>query len=245
MDHASLDSLVRPNAKILQTFEMKDMNEKIQDIINSRNCCTGASVKVNDLGNREKLFFKKFMPKSVTAIALLHHITTEYEWTWYATADGGERCDADDHLKDLAHEIKDQIGKERHDAALVKYPGISGLQFRFIAEAAGLGSIGNNAFLFHPVWGPWVHLRVMGTSSEVDLNPKLSGDQVCDECGLCISECPAQAISEGSFHGLQCRSYRKARGEYNPRYPDGLLPYCKRCILICPKGDLPVPLKDK
>jgi ferredoxin len=85
----------------------------------------------------------------------------------------------------------------------------------------------------------------MGTTAEIDLHPKLSGDQFCDECGLCVSECPAQAISEGSFQGLQCRSYRKARGEYNPQDPDGLLPYCKRCILICPKGDLPIPRKVK
>ncbi|MGD9162223.1 MAG: hypothetical protein PVG39_27685 [Desulfobacteraceae bacterium] len=141
----------------------------------------------------------------------------------------------------MALGIKNLLEKEGNGAELVKYPGISGLQFRFVAEAAGLGSIGNNAFLFHPLWGPWIHLRVMGTTAEIDLNPEQSGDQVCDECGLCISECPAQAISEGSFNGLQCRSYRKARGEYNPRYPDGLLPYCKRCILICPKGDLPVP----
>jgi epoxyqueuosine reductase QueG len=163
------------------------MNKKIQKILNSRNCCAGASVKIADLRSRERLFFKKFMPKSVTAIALLHHIATEEEWTWFATADGGERCDADDHLKGLAYEIKDLLEKEGHGAEIVKYPGISGLQFRFVAEAAGLGSIGNNSFLFHPVWGPWVHLRVMGITAEIDLHPKLSGDQICDECGLCIS----------------------------------------------------------
>ena len=91
------------------------------------------------------------MPGAVTAIALLHRITNEEEWTWYATADGGERCAADDHLRDLALAIKDALEQEGHDAELVKYPGISGLQFRFVAEAAGLGSIGTNAFLFHPV----------------------------------------------------------------------------------------------
>jgi epoxyqueuosine reductase QueG len=185
------------------------------------------------------------MPKAVSAIALLHHVTTEEEWTWYATADGSERCAADDHLLDLAHNIKDALEKEGHDTELVKYPGISGLQFRFVAEAAGLGTIGTNAFLFHPAWGPWVHLRVMGTTSEIDLSSTLSGDQFCDQCGLCISECPAQAISEEAFIGLQCRSYRKDRGEYTPHGPDGLLPYCKRCIWVCPQGNLPIPREDK
>ena len=221
------------------------MNENIKEIIKARPCCAVASVKVSDLRDREKHYFEEFMPKAVTAIALLHHVTTEEEWTWYAIPDGGERCAADDHLRDMAYDIKNAIEKDGHDTELVNYPGISGLQFRFVAEAAGLGSIGTNAFLFHPTWGPWVHLRVMGTAAEIDLSPKLSGNQYCDECGLCISECPAQAISEGSFQGLQCRSYRKGRGEYNPHGPDGVLPYCKRCILICPKGELPIPRECK
>jgi epoxyqueuosine reductase QueG len=223
---------------------MIDMNEIIQRLAQAWPCCTLASVRVACLLEREKDFFVDFMPEAITAIVLLHHVTTEEEWTWYVTGDGEERCDADDHLRDLALTIKDALEQEGHDAKLVKYPGVSGLQFRFVAEAAGLGSIGTNAFLFHPAWGPWVHLRVMGTTAEVDLRPKLSGDQFCDECGLCISECPAQAISDTSFQGLQCRSYRKARGEYDPRGPDGLLPWCKRCIWICPKGKQPVPRAD-
>jgi hypothetical protein len=101
-----------------------------------------ASVKVTGLPDRENRFFGDFMPEAVTAIVLLHHVTTEEEWTWYATADGGERCAADDHLKDLALAIKDALEQEGHVAKLVKYPRISGLQFRFVAEAAGLGSIG-------------------------------------------------------------------------------------------------------
>jgi ferredoxin len=223
---------------------MTDMNEIIQKLGQARPCCTLASVSVAVLPGREKRFFKDFIPEAVTAIALLHHVTIEEEWTWYATGDGGERCEADDHLKNLALSVKDALEQDGHDARLVKYPGVSGLQFRFVAEAAGLGSIGINAFLFHPVWGPWVHLRVMGTTAEVDLRPGPSGDQFCDECGLCISECPAQAISANSFQGLQCRSYRRARGEYDTHGPDGLLPYCKRCIWICPKGKHPIPRGD-
>ncbi|MDY6842757.1 MAG: 4Fe-4S binding protein [Thermodesulfobacteriota bacterium] len=185
-------------------------------------------------------FFNNLMPDAVTAIVLLHHVTTEEEWTWYATTDGGEHCAADDHARELCVLIKEELTRHGYDAKLVSYPHKSGLQFRFVAQAAGLGMIGTNAFLFHPEWGPWVHLRVMGTTAELDLCiDNVSGGQVCDGCGLCISECPAQAISENTFEGLKCRSYRKARGEYDPHGPDGLLPYCKRCILVCPKGPQP------
>ena len=76
----------------------------------------------------------------------------------------------------------------------------------------------------------------MGTTAELDLRPELSGDQFCDVCGVCISECPAHAISQNTFLGLRCRSYRKARGEYEPHGPEGLLPYCEQCVRVCPKG---------
>jgi epoxyqueuosine reductase QueG len=217
------------------------MNDTILQIVEHWPCCSPASVPIFALADRERYFFASFMPKAITAIVLSHHVVTEEEWTWYDIDNGRERCDADDHARNVCLAIKNELGKRGHDAQLVKYPGESGLQFRFVAEAAGLGVIGTNAFLFHPVWGPWVHLRVMGTTAELDLHPKLSGDQFCDECGLCISECPVQAISTHTFYGLQCRSYRKGKGEYEPHGPEGLLPWCKRCILICPKGKSPIP----
>ena len=204
-------------------------------------CCNLAAVQVQLLPERERQFFVGFMPDAVTAIVMAHHVVTEEEWTWYATASSGERCDADDHLKGLCERFKDQLVEQGYRAKLVRYPGESGLQFRFIAEIGGLGRIGTNAFLFHPAWGPWVHLRVMGTTAKLDLRQELSGDQLCDACGVCISECTAQAISQNTFQGLQCRSYRKARGEYEPHGPAGILPYCKRCVWVCPKGKQPIP----
>jgi len=204
-------------------------------------CCKLAAVPVQVLPERERQFFASFMPDAFTAIVMAHHVVTEEEWTWYTTPGGVERCDADDHLRGLCERIKDQLVKQGYKAKLVKYPGESGLQFRFVAEIAGLGRIGTNAFLFHPAWGPWVHLRVMGTTAKLDLGQELSGDQFCDACGVCISECPAQAISQNTFEGLQCRSYRKVRGEYEPHGPAGLLPYCKRCVWVCPKGKHPIP----
>jgi len=204
-------------------------------------CCNVAAVPVQALSERERNFFASFMPDAASAIVMTHHVVTEEEWTWYSTVSSGERCDADDHLRGLCESIRDQLLKQGHHTELVKYPAQSGLQFRFVAEVAGLGRIGTNAFLFHPAWGPWAHLRVMGTTAELDLRPELSGDQFCDGCGLCISECPASAISEDTFQGLQCRSYRKARGEYEPQGPRGLLPYCKRCVTVCPKGEQPMP----
>ena len=204
-------------------------------------CCNVGAVPIQELAARERQFFASFMPDAVTAIVMVHHVVTEDEWTWYSTASSGDRCDADDHLRGLCEAIRSKLVKEGFRAQLVNYPGESGLQFRFVAEAARLGKIGTNAFLFHPEWGPWVHLRVVGTTAKMDLRPELSGNQFCDACGLCISECPACAITQNTFQGLRCRSYRKARGEYEPHGPKGLLPYCLRCAWVCPKGKQPIP----
>jgi epoxyqueuosine reductase QueG len=95
--------------------------------------------------------------------------------------------------------------------------------------------------LFHPDWGPWIHLRVMATTAKLDVSARVFSEQLCDQCGLCISECPADAISDEDFEGMRCRSYRKARGEYEPYGPRGEFRYCKCCILTCPKGKQPIP----
>jgi epoxyqueuosine reductase QueG len=204
-------------------------------------CCNLGAVPVQALAARERKFFASFMPDAVTAIVVAHHVVTEEEWTWYSPGGGEERCDADDHTRGLCEAIRNQLAERGYEARLVKYPSHSGLQFRFVAEAAGLGRIGTNAFLFHPTWGPWVHLRVMGTTADLDLRQELSGDQSCDACGLCISECPAEAISQDTFEGLRCRSFRKDRAEYEPQGPMGLLPYCLRCVWVCPRGEQPIP----
>ena len=220
---------------------MMNCEDTILRVIDDRPCCTLATVRIGELPERERRFFVGFMPQALTAIVLLHHVLTEEEWTWYANGNGGERCDADDHARNLCEMIRSELIRVGDDAELVKYPGKSGLQFRFMAQAAGLGTIETNAFLFHPTWGPWVHLRVLATTAELGVRPQLSGDQLCDGCDLCISECPAEAISEESFAGLQCPSYREARGEYEPYGANRLLPYCKPCVWIRPKGQQPVP----
>lgn len=209
-------------------------------IMDSWSCCDLATVPMEQLPEREKSFFSGFMPQATTAMVLGHHITTEEEWTWYATPDGGEHCAADDHLLEVCRAIKAELARSGHEVKLVQYPGQSGLQFRYVAQAAGLGQIGTNALFFHPEWGPWVHLRVVATSAALGIQPQSVGAQLCDQCGLCIEGCPANAISHDGFEGLQCRAYRKERGEYEPYGDRGELRYCLRCVWVCPRGQGPL-----
>jgi len=203
-------------------------------------CCIIGCSTIDNLDERESKYFETFMPTARTVIVLGHHVTKKSEWTWYATDDGSERCDADDHTADLCRLLKEKIELLGFLTNIVPYPEESGLQFRYVAQSAGIGKIGKNAFLLHPDWGPWIHLRVIATEASFDISSSpLFHDSVCTECGECIEACPAKAITDSSFEGLKCRFYRKSKGEYTPCGPEKELRYCEICAQVCPIGDKP------
>jgi len=210
----------------------------INRVIQQHSCCKVWTVPLSSLDMREKKFFDEIAPTSKTAIILGHHIVTKAEWTWYIKEDGSEHCSADDHTANVCEQLKHALEKYGFRTQVVSYPGESGLQFRFVAQAAGAGEIGINAFLLHPEWGPWIHLRVLATDA-TSIVKIISHARVCNACGICISECPSGAIQHDSFDGLRCRSYRKAKGEYVPFGLERELRYCTICADVCPIGQKP------
>jgi epoxyqueuosine reductase len=202
-------------------------------------CCEVWTVSVGDLDRREAAFFRGFMPMARTAVVLGHHVVTEEEWQWYATEIGGERCAADDHAKEVCKALQQVLMAHGFSTEVVPYPGESGLQFRFVAQAASAGAIGMNAFLLHPAWGPWIHLRVLATEAPVGKKRVGECPQVCNACEACVSACPAGAIQDAMFDGLLCRSHRRAKGEYVPVGPQRELRWCTSCAQCCPIGDKP------
>jgi len=202
-------------------------------------CCDAWIVSVEDLDSREAEFFRGFMPMAQAAIVLGHHVAAEEEWQWYAGDNGGEHCAADDHAKGVCQGMQEALKAHGFATEVVPYPRESGLQFRFVAQAGGAGTIGTNAFLLHPAWGPWIHLRVLATEAAARRKRTGGSAQVCTACGACVSACPAGAIQDAMFDGLLCRRYRQARGEYTPVGPQRELRYCEICAQCCPIGDKP------
>ncbi|WP_455392180.1 4Fe-4S double cluster binding domain-containing protein [[Eubacterium] cellulosolvens] len=203
-------------------------------------CCKFASVPIHFLQDNEKNFFKSFMPEAISALVICHRITTIKEWTWYQPKDGHERCDADDHTWKVCTEIKNNLENNNFQSKIVPYPGESGLQFRYVAQSTGLGIIGRNAFFIHPEYGPWVHLRVLATTtpSENELSTTHLTHINCGDCSKCIDSCPAEAFNNG-FNGLVCRKYRQDKGEYIPVGKERTYKYCLICALVCPLGEKP------
>ncbi|MFO8008078.1 MAG: 4Fe-4S dicluster domain-containing protein [Candidatus Brocadiia bacterium] len=59
--------------------------------------------------------------------------------------------------------------------------------------AAGLGELGHSKLLLTPQFGPRQRVFVVLTDAELEPDPLFTGS-VCDECGLCVEACPADAI---------------------------------------------------
>lgn len=207
----------------------------IENVVQQNRCCSFWTVAVSRLAMREKGFLNNFLQGAKTAVVVGHHVVTKEEWTWHATIDGNEYCAADDHTRDVCLKLKEALIKQGFPTEVVPYPGESGLQFRFVAQSAGAGEIGKNAFLLHPKWGPWIHLRVLATQAPTKRKP-IAVTSVCDDCGACVSACPAGAIQDKTFDGLQCRRHRRAKGEYTPFGPTQELRWCKICADVCPIG---------
>jgi epoxyqueuosine reductase len=213
-------------------------NEIMNKVTLQNPCCSLRAVAITHLLQREREFFSGFMPSANTALVLGHHVTTKEEWTWYATETDEEYCESDNHCAQVCDQIITILKHHGFPSKIIPYPGECGLQFRFVAQIAGLGKIGVNAFLLHPAWGPWIHLRVIATEAIIEFEAEKTAE-ICNNCGACISACPAGAIQEKTFNGLQCRAFRKAKGEYIPFGLKHELDYCKICADVCPIGPKP------
>ena len=210
----------------------------LDKVLQPYNCRSFWTVGIRDLAVPERDFFHHSMPRAKTAVVVGHHVTTREEWKWYVSASRGAHCAADDHARNVSLHLEEALLRQGFPTEIVPYPGESGLQLRFVAQSAGAGEIAKNAFLLHPQWGPWIHLRVLATQALTKNKPRRV-ISVCNNCGACVSACPAGAIEDDTFNGLKCRQFRKARGEYHPVGPKRELRYCEICADICPIGSKP------
>ena len=115
-----------------------------------------------------------------------------------------------------------------------------------VAVAAGLGRIGCNSLLIHPIHGSRV--LIGGFTVDRDLvqlhPPGPVGD--CGDCRRCQAACPTDAISrEGVLDARRCLSYwtTEHAGELPPEIRDamrrtGTLFGCDACQDVCPDNSV-------
>jgi epoxyqueuosine reductase len=139
------------------------------------------------------------------------------------------------------------------------------LSLRHAAVAAGLGTFGRHNLVIHPLMGSRVLFSAILTDLELEADPSLC-QQLCTDCGICVAECPGQALTEeGRTDLMKCLKvsqpfgvrahigfwlkFAESSGDERkkmltgPEYQQilqaesfGTQYYCFHCIASCPIG---------
>lgn len=119
--------------------------------------------------------------------------------------------------------------------------GFSGLfSHKEAAVKAGLGVIGKNALFLSDVYGPRVRLATVLT--DLDLSEgfrNLSAENPCQNCSVCVSSCPALALSGQTYaEGGTDMIDRAACSQHMKRAYQkiGRGVVCGLCVSLCPVG---------
>jgi epoxyqueuosine reductase len=120
---------------------------------------------------------------------------------------------------------------------------------RSVALRAGLGFIGKNHTLIHPVLGPQIFLGEIVTT--LRLRPDMPIGGTCAGCSRCMDACPTGALRvDGQFDANKCISYLTI--EYKGTIPaeqaermGNRLFGCDECVLACPLQKKAPPCKNQ
>lgn len=115
----------------------------------------------------------------------------------------------------------------------------SPLPEREAARLAGLGILGRHGLIIVPPYGSWVFLGTVLTSAALPLE-EAAPAPLCEDCGRCLSACPAGALgAEGLCEGRCLSHLTQKKGELSPD-EEALIaahPYawgCDLCQRACP-----------
>lgn len=77
------------------------------------------------------------------------------------------------------------------------------LQYRLLAQAAGLGETGLNGLFLTPEYGPRQRFAMLVSDAELEADTPFK-PHICDDCGACVRECPLGALdaAAGQPYGL-------------------------------------------
>jgi epoxyqueuosine reductase len=102
------------------------------------------------------------------------------------------------------------------------------ISHRKIAHLAGHGWFGRSGLIIHPVYGARVRYASIFTNAPLSIAKPITEN--CGDCRLCISACPAGAISDTGADIQKCFAQLKQFA----RHLGGTQYICGLCIKACP-----------
>lgn len=103
------------------------------------------------------------------------------------------------------------------------------ISLKHIAHCCGLGVFGKNHLLYNEQYGSLMRLGAVLTNARLEADEMIKKKICKSSCKLCITSCPAGAISESGVDQLKCRSVCQGKTTKG----DSIY-VCNTCRRICP-----------
>ncbi|MFX0076603.1 MAG: hypothetical protein ACFE96_14265 [Candidatus Hermodarchaeota archaeon] len=135
----------------------------------------------------------------------------------------------DSILENRAHNIKEFLFKKGFASKIISYS--PGLFLKDSAALAGLGPIGKNNLFISKEFGSQVRLRAIITEAPLLTGIPVENSEYCKDCNICISKCPAGALTNEGYNRQACESYCLSN---LMKLSDYTSIWCNICIEACP-----------
>ncbi len=135
----------------------------------------------------------------------------------------------DSILESRAHKIKEFLVKKGYNSKIISYS--PGLFLKDSAALAGLGPIGKNNLFISKKYGSQVRLRAIVTEAPLLTGIPIENSEYCKDCNICLSKCPAGALTQEGYNRQACESYCLS---HLRKLSDYTSIWCNICIEACP-----------
>jgi len=132
-------------------------------------------------------------------------------------------------LESHCHLVKDFLIEKGFQSVIIPYS--PGLFLKDSAALAGMGPIGKNNLLITKQFGSQVRLRALVTNVLLKHGTPIYESNYCSECNICITTCPADALSNGKYNKEACLEYNLTNLK---KLSDYSSIWCNICIESCP-----------
>lgn len=113
------------------------------------------------------------------------------------------------------------------------------ISHKLVAYLAGLGWIGKSTLLINPYYGPRLRWATVLTNAVLPVDDNIMKSR-CDNCNLCVVNCPSNAFKNVEFDENQPRESRydafKCEKYFDKLESLGRPRLCGLCVKVCPWG---------